>query len=68
MSIHPQIIEKEGRKECVVLPYDEFVALQDKLEDYQDLKTHRQEKAEASHLPTKSLDQILKKIDKESSR
>jgi hypothetical protein len=26
MSIHPQIIEKDGRKESVVLPDEEFAA------------------------------------------
>jgi len=27
MSTHPRVIEKEGKKEFVVLPYDEFLAL-----------------------------------------
>ena len=34
MSIHPQIIEKNGKKEFVVLPYEEFLRLQEELEDY----------------------------------
>jgi PHD/YefM family antitoxin component YafN of YafNO toxin-antitoxin module len=46
MSIHPQIIEKEGKKEFVVLPYDEFLAIQDVLEDYEDLKDLREAKKE----------------------
>ncbi len=62
MSIHPQIIEKDGRKEFVVLPYEEFLALQDALEDYADLRMLRSEKAEAGHLPTKTLDQVLQEI------
>ncbi len=37
MTIHPQIIGKEGKKEFVVLPYDEFIKIQDALEDYDDL-------------------------------
>ena len=31
MSIHPQVIEKDGVKEFVVLPYEEFLAIQDQL-------------------------------------
>ena len=63
MSIHPQIIEKEGKKEFVVLPYEEFLELQEALEDYEDLKTLRSEKAEAGHEKTKSLDQVLGEIE-----
>lgn len=63
MSIHPQIIEKEGKKEFVVLPYEEFLMLQDALEDYEDLRTLRSEKAEAASEPTKNLDAVLREID-----
>jgi PHD/YefM family antitoxin component YafN of YafNO toxin-antitoxin module len=63
MSIHPQIIEKDGKKEFVVLPYEEFLRLQDALEDYEDLKTLREEKALAEHEPSRKLDDILKEID-----
>jgi PHD/YefM family antitoxin component YafN of YafNO toxin-antitoxin module len=62
MSIHPQIIEKNGKKEFVVLPYEEFLRLQEELEDYQDLKTLRAEKARAEHEPSRSLDDILKEL------
>jgi hypothetical protein len=33
MSIHPQIIEKDGRKEFVVLPYEEFLQMQEEIEN-----------------------------------
>ncbi len=63
MSIHPQIIEKAGKKEFVILPYEEFLEVQQALEDYDDLRTLREEKAEAGSEPTKSLDAVLKEID-----
>lgn len=47
MSTHPQIIEKEGKKEFVVIPYKEFLAIQVKLEDYNDLKDIREAKSES---------------------
>ena len=48
MSIHPQVIEKEGKKEFVVLPYKEFLAIKKSLEDFEDLKDLRDAKAESS--------------------
>jgi hypothetical protein len=38
IELHPQIIEKDGKKEFAVLPYDEFVKVQEELEDYEDLR------------------------------
>ena len=63
MSIHPQIIEKEGKKEFVVLPYEEFLALQEALEDYEDLKILRSEKAMAGSEPAKGLDDVLRGLE-----
>ncbi len=64
MSIHPQIIEKDGRKEFVVLPYDEFLQMQAEIEEYEDLRILREEKATAHGQATRSLDAILKEIGK----
>lgn len=47
MILHPKFIEKEGKKEFAVIPYDEFLALQEMFEDYQDLKDLREAKAQA---------------------
>ncbi len=62
MSIHPQVIEKDGRKEFVILPYEEFLRLQEELEDYHDLRMLREEKASAGAEPTRSLDEALKDL------
>ena len=35
MLLHTQVIEKEGRKEFVVLPYEEFVQIQEALDDFE---------------------------------
>ena len=58
MSIHPQIIEKEGKKEFVVLPYEEFLAIKESLEDFEDLKDLRDAKAESSEESTVKLNDI----------
>lgn len=36
-----QIIEKDGKKEFVVIPYEDFLKIQEALEDYDDLKELR---------------------------
>jgi PHD/YefM family antitoxin component YafN of YafNO toxin-antitoxin module len=63
MSIHPQIIEKNGKKEFAVLPYEEFLRVQEALEDYDDLRTLRDEKETSGGEPTRSLEDILKEVD-----
>ena len=68
MTIHPQILEKDGKKEFAVLPYEEFLRLQEELEDYEDLRTLRQEKAESQDEATRSLDDVLAEIDKNPNR
>lgn len=58
MSIHPQVIEKEGKKEFVVLPYEEFLAIKENLEDYEDLKELREAKAAEGDATTTRLSDI----------
>ena len=64
MSIHPQVIVKEGRKEFVVLPYEEFLSIQEALESYEDLKDLRAAKSNAAHessIPLSSIREDLLK-------
>jgi PHD/YefM family antitoxin component YafN of YafNO toxin-antitoxin module len=62
MTIHPQIIEKDGRREFVVLPYEEFLRLQEELEDYHDLLRLRQEKDLGASDCSKPLDQVVAEL------
>lgn len=59
MSIHPQIIERDGKKEFAVIPYQEFLLMQEALEDYDDLQTLRAEKARSVHEIARPLEAIL---------
>lgn len=63
MSIHPQIIEKDGRKEFVVLPYEEFLQIQEALEDLEDLRVLREERVSSASEATRSLDDVLTEIN-----
>jgi hypothetical protein len=46
LRLHPSFIERDGKREYAVLPYDEFLELQTLLEDAQDLLALRQAKEE----------------------
>ncbi len=39
-----QIIEKHGKKEFAVIPYKDFLRMQEELEDYRDLRELRKAK------------------------
>ncbi|MDQ7016292.1 MAG: type II toxin-antitoxin system Phd/YefM family antitoxin [Gammaproteobacteria bacterium] len=63
MKLHPQLIEKEGRNEFVVLPFDEYQALTELVEDYEDLMDLRSAKnAEQGKKPI-SLQQVISDLD-----
>lgn len=47
MKLHSRIIEKEGRNEFVVLPYEEYLALTVLMEDYEDLMDLRKTRDES---------------------
>jgi len=62
IEFHPEFLKKDGKNEFVVLPYEEFVAIQDLLSDAQDLIELRQAKAEEGDEPTVSLEEVRKKF------
>ena len=41
VTIHPNVLERDGKKAFVVLPYEEFVMIEEELEEYEDLKELR---------------------------
>ena len=61
--LHAKILEKDGKKEFVVLPYEEFIQLQDELEDYEALKALRDAKAKESDTDTIPFDDVKKELD-----
>jgi DNA integrity scanning protein DisA with diadenylate cyclase activity len=63
MSIHPQIIEKDGIKEFAVIPYQEFIEIQQILEDFEDLQSLREAKSEDYNKPAITLSQLLAEVD-----
>jgi hypothetical protein len=44
ITLHPEILIKNGKKQFAVLPYEEFLALQERLADAEDLLDLRKAK------------------------
>jgi len=65
-AVHAQIIKKNGKKEYVVLPYEEFLRIQEELEDYQDLRSLREAKETERDAMTIGMAELKKKIGRRS--
>lgn len=63
ISLTPEFLSKKGKKEFVVLPYEEFEALQDYLESLEDLLDLRQAKQQENQSPTISLEQAKQQLN-----
>lgn len=55
MELHPQILQKNGNNEFAILPYQEFEALRELAENYEDVRDLREAKAQERTAPTFSL-------------
>ncbi len=62
IDLHPEIVKKNGRNESVVLPYEEFIALQEWIADAEDLLEIEQAKRTEGHLPRVPLEEIEKDL------
>jgi hypothetical protein len=63
IELHPEILKKNGKSEFVVLPFDEYTALQELLSDYQDLIELRTAKQEAGAEASVSLEIVKAELD-----
>lgn len=63
MDLHPQVIEKDGKKEFIVLPYEEFTALEEILQNYEDLLDLRAAKEESKSQEGVPLEMIISDLD-----
>jgi hypothetical protein len=68
VTLHAQVIKKNGQKEYAVLPYEEFLKAQEELEDYEDLRCLREAKEAEKDAPTIGLAELKKKIRRRTTR
>jgi uncharacterized heparinase superfamily protein len=62
VTLHPNILERDGKKAFAVLPYEEFVRIGEELHDFEDLKDLRAAKTEEADAPTTPLASVRKKL------
>lgn len=63
MDLNPHILEKNGKKEFVILPYEDFLKMQEVIENYEDLRILRKAKKKESSSPTISLKKAKKELN-----
>ena len=62
LKLHPEILVKNGKKQFAVLPYEEFVALQDRLADANDLLELRKAKRAEGKKPSIPLTEVKREL------
>ena len=63
MNLHPQFIGQEGSEEYAVLPMDEFRAVAEALENYQDLQDLRSAKQAEGTKTSTPLADVVNQLD-----
>jgi PHD/YefM family antitoxin component YafN of YafNO toxin-antitoxin module len=62
MELHPKLLEKNGKKEFVILSYEEFERIEDELRDYQDLRDLREAKLTEQNAEARSLADVREEL------
>ena len=63
IQLHPEFLTKNGNREFAVLPYDEFLKIQELLEDLEDLQDLRKAKEEEKNSPSICLNEVKKMLN-----
>ena len=63
IDLHPEFITKNGQKEFAVIPYEEFLKLQEILEDMEDLRDLKLAEEQDKNSPDYSLEEVKKMLD-----
>lgn len=62
MGMKAQIIEKNGKKEFAVIPYKDFLRMQEDAEDYNDLKELRKAKVDLKNQHGRPFDVVATEL------
>ncbi|MBC6481343.1 MAG: type II toxin-antitoxin system Phd/YefM family antitoxin [Hormoscilla sp. GM7CHS1pb] len=62
ISLHPEFLSKNGKKEFAVLPYEEFVRIEELLADIEYLRDLREAKQSEAQLPTVTLEEVKRRL------
>lgn len=67
MELHPQIIQKNGQNEFVILPFEEFEAITELLEDHEDLRMLREAKEKSQGQKPVPLNEVIADLGLQSA-
>jgi hypothetical protein len=62
IELHPEILERDGKKQFVILTYEEFEAIEQALAEAEDLVALRAAKNEEQDAPGMPLDQAIEEL------
>ena len=62
IELHPNILERDGKKEFAVIPYEEFESIMEALADYEDLCDLRLAKESEGELSSTPLAEVREKL------
>lgn len=62
ITLHPNILKRNGKEAFAVLPYEEFVRVREELEAYDDLKELRAAKSKERDAPVTPLHEVREKL------
>lgn len=62
IEVHPNILERDGKKEFAVIPYEEFENIMEALADYEDLRDLREAKESEGERPSTPLSEVREKL------
>lgn len=66
VSFHASFLKKDGKNEFVVISYDEFLKLQEELDDYESLKELRDAKSHEASCESIPFSDVKKKFGLEN--
>jgi hypothetical protein len=62
VTLNAQIIKKRGKNEYAVIPYEEFLKVQEELHNYEDLRCLREAKEAEKTAPTIGIDELREQM------
>jgi hypothetical protein len=63
IQLHPEFLTKNGNREFAVLAYEEFIKIQELLEDLEDLQDLRQAKKEEANSSSTPISEVKKLLN-----
>jgi hypothetical protein len=63
LNLKPNILEHDGKKSFVVLTYEEFLSIEEALQDADDVQCLKEARAEEWNAPATSLDSVRKSLN-----